>query len=259
MNTVGDVSYRAIYNREHELALKANANLTNSRRDTAAPSDPFLYNFSVPYSHKGTAFKRGHVFGVKPGYEMLYMDPTNTGTKVKTMGSMLVDVDNTFVMKPNWFSVYTLQYRQDTFELAASTGNDDFDASKYTLKTSQILYLDEARKEAVIGNLGVTMNDAKGMNKYYNRYDLGVTFTRPMKWGYAWNAGLAAYQVTYSKATLDRTDFNLAFSTGVAKPIREWFTWSVSGTYTKNDSTNETTYEYDKFVILTQAVFTTNL
>jgi len=257
--TIGDVAYRAVYNPRHEFQLKGNANLTNSRRDSAAVADPFIYNLSTPYNMKGLAFGKGYILGIKPAYEMLYMDPNNTGTKDKILSSMVLDWDNTFVMKPDWIAVYSLIYRKDTFDITSSTGDDDFDASKYTLKTMQIVYLDKAKKNALIGNLGMTMNDAVGKNKKYNRLDFGATFTRPMKWGYAWNLGLNAYQVKYSDADPDRSDFNVALSTGLDKPIRDWVTWSISATYTKNDSTNETTYEYSKFVILTQAVFNTNL
>ncbi len=256
--TIGDVAYRAIYNQTHELSAKANVNLTNSSKTTAAVADPFIANLSLPYNHKGTAMGKGHVLGVKPAYETLHMAPTG-GTKTQLLTSLILDVDNTFVMKPNWFSTYTVQLRQDDFDIASSTGDDDFDAMKYTIKTTQSIYLDKARKEAVTGNLGVVMNNAKGDNKKYNRIEVGANLSRPMKWGYSWNAGLQAYQVKYAKASPDRSDFNVALSLGLEKPIREWVTWTVTGTYTKNDSTNETTYEYSKYVIMTQAVFNTNL
>lgn len=255
LNTVADVAYRAIYNREHELSAKLNANLTNSLRDSAATADPWLYNLSVPYNHKGILFGKGHVLGVKPGYEQLYLlDP-----KDKTLVSTLVDVDNTFVMRGDWVAIYNVQIRQDKFDLSSSTGDNNFDAMKYTLKTTQVRYMDKTKKEALIGNLGFIYNNAEGKNKKYYRLDAGATYTRPMKWGYAWNVGLSAYRAKYSKADPQRTDLNFAFTTSLEKPIRDWVTWSVSGTFTKNDSTDESTYEYDKFVILTQAVFTTNL
>jgi tetratricopeptide (TPR) repeat protein len=259
LNTIADVAYRAIYNREHELSAKVNANLTNSRRDSAAPSDPWLYSFSLPYNHKGMLWGKGHVLGVKPSYEMLYMDPTDTGTKSKTLGSTLVDFDNTFVMRSDWVAIYGLQYRQDKFDLASSTDDNNFDAKKYTLKTTQVRFLDKAKKEALIGIAGFVLNNAEGKNKKYYRIDASATYTRPMKWGYAGTVGLAMYKAKYSKSDPQRTDTNFGFTVGIDKPVKEWVTWSVSGTFTKNDSSDESTYEYDKYVIMSSAVFTTNL
>jgi outer membrane usher protein FimD/PapC len=110
-----------------------------------------------------------------------------------------------------------------------------------------------------MANLGFIYNKAEGIHKQYTRFDAGATYSRPVKWGASWNVALNVYQANYSKAEPKRTDVNLALTTGFDKPIREWVTWSMSGTFTKNDSTNESTYEYDKYVIMTQAIFTTNL
>lgn len=256
--TVGGVYYRAIYEEKHELTAKFDANLTNSAKSSVSRADPFLFDFSLPYSHKGVWLGKGHVLTVKPTYELLYMDPNATGTKEKILGSTILTIDNTFVMNPVWFATYSFEARQDDFDLTGSTGDDNYDAMKYTVKTAQTFYRDKTRKEALTANLGYILNSASGKNKRFTRYDIGATYSRPMKWGYSWNVGLSTYVLDYFKSTDKRNDVNVVFTTGIDKPIREWVTWSVSGSYTQNDSTEETSYEYSRWLILTSATFTGN-
>jgi hypothetical protein len=64
------------------------------------------------------------------------------------------------------------------------------------------------------------------------------------------------YQLDYNKADDIRHDRNFVFTTGLDKPIKDWLTWSVSGSYTNNNSNIRSSYEYDKYVILTSATFT---
>ncbi len=256
--TVGDLTYRAVYNQHHEFSLKGTASLTNSSKSEVAHADPFLYNFNAPYSYKTVVWGKGYVFTVKPAYELLFMDANKEGTKSRTLASQLVSFDNLFVMRNNWFAIYSLEVRRDDFELGDSVGDNNYDAMKYTLKTTQSFYMDKARKEALVANLGYTMNNASGKNKKFNRIDIGATYIRPMKWGYSWNFGLSAYDLNYADSDDSRKDFNITITTGVDKPIREWVSWGVTASYTKNDSTEEASYEYSKYTIMTTATFTTN-
>ncbi len=255
--TLGDLSYRAIYNQTHQLSVKGSANLMNSSKSAVSRADPFMFDLSTPYNYTSTAFKKGYVLSLKPTYQILYMDPTSSGKKTNIMSSYFVGADNLFVMKPDWFAVYGLEVRSDDFKLSDSVGDNDYDAMKITLKTTQMVFMDKAHKEALIANFGVGLNAAKGKNKKYNRIEAGVNYMRPMKWGYSWNAGLAVYNLDYSSSTDGRKDLNVTFTTGVDKPIKDWVSWGVSAAYTKNDSTNETSYEYSKWMIMSTATFTT--
>lgn len=255
--TVGDLEYRPLFTDRHELFVKANASLTNSLKNESAPADPYLYSIAAPYSYKGAMGKKAFKFTVKPGYEMLYMAPTGSGTKVSTLNSYFVLLDTTIIMNPTWFANYNFEYRGDDSQLASSVGQENADAAKYSLRTNQTVFLDKGRKKALIGSLGYVMNAAKGENKKYNRYEGGVTFTKPWKWDTTWNLGLAFYSLKYPDESNSRSDFNTTLSTGLTKPVREWLIWGLSGSYTKNDS-NVTAQEYSKFTVLTTATFITN-
>jgi len=256
--TIGDVEYRPVFSERREWSTKLNMNLTNSLKNEAAKADPFLYNLSAPYVHKGMAFNKGYKLVVRPGYELLYMDPSGTGTKDLTLSSYILGFDNTFVMKKDWFSMYTFEYRMDDSPEATSRGPNDADANKLSLKTIQTMFLDKSRKEALLATGGLVWNMAKGSEKKYKRYELGVMYAHPTSWGSTWTAGLSLYKLIYDDAVQVRSDVNSTFSTGFSKPIKEWVTWGVVGSYIKNDS-NLSANEYSKYLIMTTATFTTNL
>lgn len=255
--TSGDLEYRPIFKEHHELFAKGAASLTNSLKDESAIADPWVYTVSLPYSYKGVLGSKGLKFTVKPGYEILYMDPSNTGTKSNILSSYFVSFDATLIMNQNWFAMYTLEYRSDDSKTASSDGDDDADAAKYSLKTTQSLFLDKNKKEAIIGNAGLVMNAAKGKNVDYMRYDLGATYVKPTNWNASWLTSLSFYKLQYPDSDDSRSDFNTTVMTGFSKPIREWFTWGATASYTKNDS-NVDDSEYNKYLIMTTATFVTN-
>lgn len=257
--TIADIEYRAIFNQRHEWSPHAFANLTNSLKDESAAADPFVYNVNLPYSWKGILWGKGFKLTVKPAEEIMYMAPSNgASTKALILNSQYLAMDGTFVMSPNYFATYGMEYRRDDSSLESSTGPNDADANKYTLRTNHSVFLDKARKEAVTASLSYARNQAKGSEKTYNRIDGGVFYARPMKWNASWNLGVNFYQVKYPDSTLGRSDFNTTISAGLNKPIKEWVTWGITGYYTKNDSTDSETYEYSKYVIMTTATFVTD-
>jgi len=255
--TIGDLEYRGIFTQKHEWSAKANASLTNSLKDEAAAADPFMYNLSLPYSYKGILGKKGVKFTVKPGYEMLFMASDGSSTKTSALNSYFTLFEGTWVMSQEWFSTYSFEYRGDDSKVASASGPEDADAAKYSLRTSQTVFLDKGRKQALIGSLGYVLNAAKGDNKKFNRIEAGATFVKPVKWEASWNLSLNIYKVEYPDDALDRGDFNLTLSSGISKPVKEWLIWGVQGSYTKNDSTVSNN-EYSKYTILTTATYITN-
>lgn len=248
-----DLQYRPILSEKNEFSPHASANLTNSSKNTAAPADPFIYTLAAPYSHNVEIGKKRGRITATPGYELLYMDPSSTGTKQKELTSYYLTLDGTLVNSKTWISSYTLEYRSEDSSDASSVGPDDMDATKYTLRTVQTLMID--KKKAIMPTLGYIKNSAKGTNKIYSRYDLGITYAAPMMWEMTWTAGLAYYNMKYPN--VPRTDTNYALNLGLSKPVREWVIWGLTGNYTKNGSTVAAN-EYNKYLIMTTATFITN-
>ncbi len=257
--TIADLEYRPIFTQHHEWTPHANAGLTNSANPKAAPADPFLYNLNLPYSYKGVMGKKGFKLTVKPSYEILFMAPSaSASTKANILNSYYLGFDATIIMSPNYFASYGFEYRVDDSRLDSSAGINDADANKYTLRTTHSLFLDKARKEALVGSAGYVMNAAKGGDKKYKRIEGAVIYVRPTKWNASWSVGLNLFSLKYPQSTTSRSDFNSTISTGITKPIRDWVTWGVIGSYTKNNSTEKTTNEYSKYLIMTTATFNTN-
>lgn len=256
--TVADLEYRAVYTDRHEFSVKGDANLTNSKNDDAFPGDAWVYTLSAPYTFKGTAFNKGYQLTITPSYARTYMAPNKEATKYDILDSAILDIDNTFMMSRYWFSIYSFEFRNDDSGLHGSIGPDNSDAKQYTIRTQQGFYLDPGRKQVLIGNLSFTDNAAVGEYIKYTRFDVGANYFRPWKWDTTWNLGIQLYQLHYPEiGTGSRNDTDTALTTGLSKPIRNWVTWGVSGTFTQNTS-DESAYQYSKYVIMTTATFNTN-
>ncbi|NCN39631.1 hypothetical protein GW916_00120, partial [bacterium] len=156
-----------------------------------------------------------------------------------------------------WFSDYFFEYRMDSFSISSSIGDNDLSANKYSIGTTQTTKIGEKKKEALAGTLRFVMNEAKGKEKTYQRLETGVTYAKPIWNSASWTSSLTYYLLNYQNSTLSRKDNNVTLSTALAKPIKEWLTWSVVGNYTNNSSTESSSYSYDRYSIMTTATFNT--
>lgn len=261
--TVAQLNYRAIFNPKYEFIPNATVNMTNSSNPNVSTADSWIYTVEAPLTYKGVLWDKGYRFTARPGFEMLYMALEADQPKRDILNSPYIALDNTFVMRDNWFATYTLQFRHDVSNLHIGdpgyvTSNDNSTANQWYLKTSQTFLLNGSKKEALIANAGYMRNEAEGMNKTYDRFEVGATYLRPIG-SYSWNVGLNFYYLNFPIADENdhRTDENYSISTGVAKPVNDWFTWGVTGSYTDNPSTQTSTYQYQKFIIMTTATFNT--
>jgi len=261
--TLGTLGYRPVFTQKHEFATNLTVNMTNSSNPDVSTADPWIYNLEAPYSYKGILWGKGYKFTVRPGFEMLYMALAANQSKRDILNSPYVAFDNTFVMHDSWFATYTFQFRRDNSGLnlgdpGYNIPNDNATANQYYLKTSQMFLLNNSKQEALIANAGILHNDADGVNKTYDRFEIGTTYVRPIG-AYSWNAGINFYYLNFGAADSanHRTDENYSLSTGVSRPMNDWFTWGVSGSYTDNASTQTSTYQYQKFLVMTTATFNT--
>src|SRR5690606_34609041 len=116
------------------------------------------------------------------------------------------------------------------------------------LKTQHVHLLDQAKKQAVILQGGVILNDAKGKNKVYNRIDLGVIYSAPWKKhkNTTWNAGFLAYKMDYSDSSDDRSDTDMAFLLGMNRMLDARWSWGANANYTNNASSVDAN-QYSKY------------
>jgi tetratricopeptide (TPR) repeat protein len=253
--TLGTLEYRPVFNEHHEWSVKGTANITNSSNPNLSLADPWIYTFEAPYSYKGILWNKGFKFSARPGYEMLYMAVTANAPKTDLINSPYIAADATFVMKPTWFATYSVQYRRDNSFIAYTTPGDNLTANQFSLRTQQMFLIDKSKQEAFIAMGGIVRNDADGDNKIYNRFEIGSMYVHPIK-SFGWNVALNYYYLSFPSASLGREDNDLTISTGISKPLKEWFTWGLTASYADNISTQDT-YVYTKLTIMTTATFNT--
>ncbi|MCH2532870.1 MAG: DUF2860 family protein [Bdellovibrionales bacterium] len=182
------------------------------------------------------------------------MDVQGTGTRDQILSSFMLNINNMFIMSPNWQSQYSLDIRQDDSLLSETTTDDNADALKYTLKTTQYYFLSKNKKTAFTGGLGYILNDATGENKAYNRIDLSLGYMSYLKnWDTSYNLNLTTYKLSYDGAN-SRDEENYSLTMTFNKPIKDWFIASSNLNYTTNDSTAES-YNYSKYTIMFNAIF----
>jgi tetratricopeptide (TPR) repeat protein len=257
--TTGTADYRIFTTGSHQLDFKINPTYLYSFQTVFHPADPLILNAGLPYVYKNMLFGKGYTLTIAPTFEALYMDPYDTGHTNDILSSGYINVNNLFVMRDNWFSYYIFEARRDISYLSESPGDNSYSAWKYTVSTNQVWFLDSTKKRALLANLGVVLNNAEGINRYYQRFDSGVNYTAPFThWNASWLVGISAYYLTFPKGVPTRHDENLTFSAALNKPINNWVTLGLLGTYTTNGS-DQSDYAYNKYTIMTTATFTTGL
>jgi tetratricopeptide (TPR) repeat protein len=246
---------RLVYQQRHELAVKLDGLYMYSVEQAAQRADPQSLSLSLPYSLKTTAWDKGYKLSLTPSLYRLWMDTDDSGSLTPTLDSLGLEVHNTFIMKESWFATYALSVNQDTSLTETTIAADDSSATKIGLKTTQTLFLDPAKKKALVGALGATSNQAKGDNKTYSRWDIGMTYLAPWsRMDAAWSAGLGLYQMTY--ANVERKDTNWSLNASVAKPFASWFSAAASANYMVNASTDDAS-AYNKYLIMLTGTFNT--
>lgn len=254
--TVGDVIYKAYVGETSNFNINANANLINSSKNDLAYADPWLYSVRTPYSKQLTGKNPGKIT-FTPAYETLFMAESGSTTKKNILNSVLGQVSYLKSNSRTWFSNYLFEYRMDDFSIASSVGVNNLDANKFSLGTTQSILIGQKSTEVLAGSLKYIRNQAAGDDRIYDRYEFGVTFAKPIWKSSAWTSSLSYYFLDFPSSSLDRKDNNVTFTTSVAKPINEWFTWGVVGSFSNNVSTESDTYSYTRYTLMTTATFNT--
>jgi hypothetical protein len=251
----GDVNYRIFYKPASELSAKATAYYMYSIDSKFASADPFQVTAALPYLLKGTVKQKGYSLQLTPGYETLYMDANDTGTRDEIQKTVTGTADLVLVMREDWYAGYTFDVRQED-SLLESAAEDNLDATKITLKTQQTFLLGKDRKRAVIASGGLTLADAKGNNKTFNRIDLGAIYSTPAKKWKDTNLiyGLSIFTLDYNKSSDNRKDNNFSLLAGFSRPLNKIWNLGVNATYTNNASTVDD-FQYSQYALMSTLSF----
>lgn len=259
----GVLQYRPIYNYTNEFSVNLYANDMYSTDNNFAAkksfqdTDPLTMGISAPYKIKGNAFGKAYQGSLTPGYETIQMNADTVGARESIVNSTYLKTDHTFVMSETLFSTYLAEIRQDSSQLTSSEA-DDQTATKYTLGTVQTKFQDSKKTEAIIGDFSLSQNNAKGGNSKFTRYDLGLAYMMPWKWETSFTSKLAYYDVNYPDHATGRRDRDTSLILGLSKPLSDKLSASLTGIYTINQSTLESS-DYKKYMIMTNFSWSTAL
>jgi hypothetical protein len=259
------LEYRHLYTYVHDFSVIASiSDMYSTNKSFAAEksfqnTDPLAATVYLPYRYKGKAFDKGYQMTLSPGFETTMMNADETGSRETITDAMVLKNDHTFIMNNTWFATYSFEYRSETSKIESTNGtDDDLNASKITLGTTQTFFQNDKKTEAWIGELGASQNTAKGVNATFTRFDFAATYMSPWKWDTIVTTRLALFYADYSKHTVGRKDTDSALTFSLIKPLSETVSSNISATYTNNASTLESS-DYSKYVIMTGLSWTTSL
>lgn len=248
----GSIEYRPIYGPTHEFSTRLSASDIYSTdggfqaNANFQSTDPLSMAIQLPYKYKGKAFNKAYQLSVTPGYESILMNIDGTGGRETILNSGVLKVDQTFVMNNDWFSTYSLELRSDTSGI--TSGDDDQSATKVSIFSTNTFFQNARKTEAWVADVGLSQNNAKGVNQKYNRIDIAGTYLRPWKWDTSLTARLGFYSANYFAHTSGRSDNNMSLSTSLRKPMSSKMSAYFGFSYTLNKSTNTST-DYNKYVL----------
>lgn len=218
------LEYRIIYTESHEL----NAELTYTdmytvdsklkANSTLQMADPMLFSAKIPYKWKGRFLKKPYLVKVAPGYETLSLDIDGAGSRKLTMGTTTLSTEQTFIVKDDYFTIIKLDWRSEDSKIE-SAGTSD--ATKITLGSNNILFLDAKKTQAALINGSYMVNQTSSDDNAFNKIELSGGYLTPVLQKSSWTNMLAMSQSTYSKSSTKRKDSNLNLSTSLSAPLTE--------------------------------------
>ncbi len=245
----GSATYRPVYGITHEFATILSYNDMYSPDTQFQNADPIVTSFSAPYRYKGLAFGKGYQLGLIPSYESINLNADGSGAREVISNSTVFKVDQTFVMNGDWFSNYTLEFRDDKSKIdSAATPQTDATATKITIMTTNTVFTDKKKNTAYIIEAGGAQNTAKGDDQKYTKLDLAATYLMPAFWETSFTSRLGLYQQTFPSHTTGRSDLNTGLTLGFSKPLSKSWGLSVNANYTINKSTADAN-DYKKYTI----------
>lgn len=258
----GSFEYRAFYSMKHELSalLSANDVYSTDQSFKAAQSfqdmDPLSLSLYLPYKYKGLAWGKAYQMTLSPGYESLAMNADSSGPRETILTSAVLRNDHTFVMAENWFSTYSIEFRQDQSSIDTSlTPEEDLTGTRLTLSAAQTFFQDQRKTEAWIYELGAAQSKTNGSNASFNRIDAAVSYMAPWKWDTSWSARLGFFYSSYPEHTTGRTDNGQSLALALRKPFNTSLSGILLMNYTNNGSTHES-YDYNKYMLSTMLSWT---
>jgi len=258
----GSGEYRMLYTEKYEFSgILTASDMYSTNKSFAAETsfqntDPLVLNLSLPFKYKGVLLSKPFQGAVTAAYETINMNADASGSREVIVNSTIAKTDATFIMSEDWFSQYSLEWRNDK-SLLTTAEDDSPTANKITLGTTNTFFQDKKKTTAYIGEFSYAFTNAGGKNQRSTKMDLGLTYMMPWKWETVATFKLGYYLANYPDHTTGRKDTDYALTAGLRKPINEKLSAVFSANYTINDSTLDSS-AYKKYSIATSLSWNTS-
>lgn len=249
----GSARYRAFYEDSQEFAAQIDFSAMYSvgkdfqTTQAVSNSDPTVVGLTLPWTSKGTFRGKGYKFDFVPGVETTYMSIENNEWK-SIFNSYLAGFQNLFVMDERWYMNVNIDLRQDNFTLASSVGDNDSTALKTKLTWSNINFLED-KKQLIVSDVSYTLNNARGKNTLFDRFDLGLAYVTPWVWNTTLLSKLSYFRLSFPQNSNTRTDDSYMLILGLTRPLNDVMTIGVTGLYNINNS-NVTANQFKKMNLM---------
>lgn len=210
-------------------------------------ADPLVFSAGAPYRRYGTHNKRPYAFTLTPRYEALYVDHNRSGQQTHILSALMLSADYSATMRPDWRSGYGLGLRQDDSLLpgVSDDNEDNIDAIKYSFQKTETFWLDKNKRRTLTGSLTYTLNDAKGSEKKYDRYELSASFSAPLSFststqnfrGTDWKASALIHRQNYAESAENRKDTLTTLALTLNTRLSKSWGWGAHALYANNNST----------------------
>ncbi|PWU19513.1 MAG: hypothetical protein C5B49_05695 [Bdellovibrio sp.] len=252
----GSVEYRAVYTPKNEfsglISISDFYSTDNSFKadPTLQNLDPLVIDIKMPYRWKGQAFGKPYMLGLTPYFEDIHMNADGVGSRESILNSTALAFDQTFVVSDSWFSMVTLEARHDVSLTTPPSDADNLTANKFTLYTTQTLFLDSKKSSGCGIEAGFINNQAIGDNQSYNQVTVAGSYFSPVGTNKLWTNRLGVLNSNYPKHLTGRADNNISFSTGLRSPLTEVLSLNLGANFAHNQS-SISNYTYDRWSLTT--------
>ncbi len=236
--------YRPVFTKAYEFGLKVRSDYIYTQNDDATHYDPWSIQVNAPFAYKTALFGKSYKLDIKPGYELLYLgQEADTGDPKKTLKGYFLEAGNTFIMRDDWFTTFTLGFRKDDFFEIADQGKN---ANKINFKWSNMVFINPGKTKGILADLNFTTTNAEDATNSSKRFDISALYLTPVFNDKATFAGgLTAYLLDYETK---EKDINKTVNLTLTKQLSEWLSGTLLGTYVLNDS-DTPSQEYDKWTL----------
>jgi tetratricopeptide (TPR) repeat protein len=252
-NYQGTAEYRFYYRQDREWTVyfggsdmysMTSSFVPNATLQSQDPLQAFLY---LPYRWRGALWGTPGQLSISAGYEVINMDPYQTGSRNPILNSWVERTDWTYQAREDRLVNHELELRRD-ISLLPSLSADNLSAYKATYTWTNTFFQDRKKESAWVYDAILADNAGDGSNQAYYQAGAAGTYVTPWKWSSSVSGKLGVSYSTFPQNVSSRTDWNYNFTGGFRKPLTKTLATVLSASYLANNSTLGP-YAYNKYTL----------